>query len=392
MAEAQRLACQRVMTADGVLDDVVLELRDGRITAITPGEAPAGAESVTGWVVPGFVDTHVHGGGGADYATTDRNEALRARDFHRRHGTTTSFASLVTADLDTIVAQVETLVPLVSSGDLAGIHLEGPFLSAARCGAHDPSLLRAPEPASLDRLLEAGQGAISMITIAPELPGALDAIERLTAAGVTAAVGHTDGDESIVAAALDAGATVATHLFNAMRPIHHREPGPIPRLLSDERVTVELICDGFHLHRDVIALAIAAAGPDRVALVTDAMVATGMSDGSYRLGSLEVRVDDGMARLVGEDGQIGSIAGSTLTMADAFALVVRNGASIVDAATMAATTPARRHELAAAPYGEDAAEDAVGEIRVGARADLCVVDEQGFLQRVMQGGRWVDTT
>jgi N-acetylglucosamine-6-phosphate deacetylase len=392
MAEAQRLACQRVMTSDGVLDDVALELRDGRITAITQGEAPGGAETVTGWVVPGFVDTHVHGGGGADYATTDRDEALRARDFHRRHGTTTSFASLVTADLDTIVAQIETLVPLVSSGDLAGIHLEGPFLSAAKCGAHHPSLLRAPEPASLDRLLEAGQGAISMITIAPELPGALDAIERLTAAGVTAAVGHTDGDESIVAAALDAGATVATHLFNAMRPIHHREPGPIPRLLSDERVTVELICDGFHLHRDVIAMAIAAAGPDRVALVTDAMVAAGMSDGSYRLGDLEVRVGDGMARLVGQDGEIGSIAGSTLTMADAFAFVVRNGASIVDAATMAATTPARRHELAAAPYGEDAAEDAVGEIRVGARADLCVVDEQGFLQRVMQGGRWVDTT
>ncbi len=388
--EQQQLLCRRVVTPDGVLEDVLLTFTDGRIETVgAVGAAPDGVEIVSGWVVPGFVDTHVHGGGGADYATTDPEEALRARDFHRRHGTTTSFASLVTADLDTIVAQLATLVPLVYAGDFAGIHLEGPFLSAAKCGAHDPSLLRDPDPASLDRLLEAGQGAISMITIAPELPGALAAIERMTAAGVTAAIGHTDCDATMAGAALDAGATAVTHLFNAMRPIHHRKPGPIPRLLRDDRVMVELICDGHHLHRDVIAMAMAAAGPRRVAIVTDAMVAAGMSDGRFRLGRLDVLVADGLARLVNDDGSVGSIAGSTLTMADAFAWVVRNGVPVADAATMAATTPARRHELGAGPYGHNAADDTVGEIRSGARADLCVVDDQGVLQRVMQRGRWV---
>lgn len=390
MAEERQLACRRVVTADGLLEDVVLAVQDGRISAIVAGDGE-GAEKLPGWVVPGFVDTHVHGGGGADFATTDPEEAARARDFHRRHGTTTSFASLVTAELDTIVQQLQTLAPLVVSGELAGIHLEGPFLSAAKCGAHDRSLLRAPDPASIDRLLEAGQGMIAMVTIAPELPGALNAIERLTATGVTVAIGHTDGDETIVAAALDAGATVVTHLFNAMRPIHHREPGPIPRLLLDDRVMVELICDGFHLHRDVIRLAIAAAGPERVALITDAMVAAGMSDGRYRLGHQEVAVVNSTVRLVDAESQLGSIAGSTLTMAQAFAFVIGAGVSVVDAATMAATTPARRHELAAGPHGHSAARDAVGEIRVGARADLCVVDDHGILQRVMQSGRWVES-
>lgn len=391
------LRCQRVVTPDGVLEPAVLTVTGGYITAVTAGEPPlgdpadglagdrpseaerAGAERVPGWTVPGFVDTHVHGGGGADYASTDPDEVLRAREFHRRHGTTSTFASLVTAEVATLCAQIATLAPLVESGELAGIHLEGPFLSADRRGAHQSDLLRAPDADLVDRLLDAGRGTIAMITIAPELPGGLAAIERVAEAGVVAAVGHTDADEHVIARALDAGATVATHLFNAMRPVHHRTPGPVPRLLSDDRAVVELICDGFHLHRDVVALAVAAAGPDRVALVTDAMLAAGAPDGSYRLGRLEVAVTDGQARLVEADGSLGSIAGSTLTMARAFAYVVGTGQSVPDVARMAATTPARRHRL-----------DAVGEIRVGARADLCVVDDHGRLQRVMHRGRWVD--
>jgi N-acetylglucosamine-6-phosphate deacetylase len=166
----------------------------------------------------------VHGGGGADYASTDREEVLRARDFHRRHGTTTSFASLVTADVETLLAQIATLAPLVEAGELAGIHLEGPFLSPAKRGAHEPTLLRPPDPDVVDRLLQAGRGTIAMVTIAPELPGGLDAIERIVEAGVVAAIGHTDADEPVTARALDAGASVVTHLFNAMRPIHHRGP------------------------------------------------------------------------------------------------------------------------------------------------------------------------
>ncbi|GAA1427211.1 N-acetylglucosamine-6-phosphate deacetylase [Microlunatus lacustris] len=374
-----RLWCERVATPVGERRGVLLDVVDGRIAELQPAAGPPpDAERVTGWTVPGFVDTHVHGGGGHDYATLDVEEARAARAFHRAHGTTTALASLVTAELDSLVAQIETLVPLVRTGELAGLHLEGPFLSPAKKGAHTASLLVPPTPEAVDRLLEVADGTLAMVTIAPELPGALDAIARFVGGGVTVAVGHTDGDETDARRALDAGATVATHLFNAMRPIHHREPGPVPVLLGDERVMVELIGDGFHLHRDVVRMAVDAAGLDRVALVTDAMVATGMPDGGYTLGGLDVVVRHGEARLVETDGSPGSIAGSTLTMAAGFAFLVSLGMSIPGAAHLAASTPARRHGLSG-----------VGTVEVGAAADLCVVDDAGLLQRVLQNGSWV---
>lgn len=374
-----RLWCERLVTPVGERRGILLTLADGRISALEPVAAPpADAERVAGWTVPGFVDTHGHGGGGHDYATLDVDEARSARAFHRAHGTTTALASLVTADLDTLVAQIGTLAPLVRTGELAGLHLEGPFLSPAKKGAHTESLLVPPTPEAVDRLLEAGDGTLGMVTIAPELPGALAAIARFVAGGVAVAVGHTDGDETDARRALDAGATVATHLFNAMRPVHHREPGPVPVLLADERVVVELIGDGFHLHRDVVAMAVDAAGLDRVALITDAMVATGMPDGGYTLGGLDVVVRHGEARLVEPDGSPGSIAGSTLTMAAGFAFLVSLGLSIPGASHLAASTPARRHGL-----------DGRGTIEVGAAADLCVVDDAGRLQRVLQDGAWV---
>ncbi len=373
------LWCERAVTPTGERRGVLLSVAGGQITDLQSApSAPEGVEQVHGWVVPGFVDTHGHGGGGHDYATLEPAEASAARSFHRRHGTTTALASLVTADLDTLVAQIETLIPLVRRGELAGLHLEGPFLSPAKKGAHTEALLRPPTPEAVDRLLEAADGTLAMVTLAPELPGALEATARLAAAGVAVAVGHTDGDETDVRRALDAGATVATHLFNAMRPVHHREPGPVPVLLSDERVMVELIADGFHLHRDVVRMAVDAAGLDRAALITDAMVATGMPDGGYTLGGLDVTVRRGEARLVAEDGSPGSIAGSTLTMATGFAYLVGLGLSIPGAAWMAASTPARRHGL-----------DGVGVLEVGAAADLCVVDDAGTLLRVLQHGSWV---
>ncbi|WP_152361319.1 N-acetylglucosamine-6-phosphate deacetylase [Microlunatus speluncae] len=373
------LRCERVVTPEGVREDALLRIADGMITEVGPAGAGVG-EPIEGWVLPGYVDTHVHGGGGGDYPTTDPDEALLAREFHARHGTTTSLASLVSAEPDRLVAQIETLVPLVRRGVFAGIHLEGPFLSAAKCGAHDPALLRPPAPELLDRLLAAGDGQISMITIAPELDHGLAAIDRLTKGGIRVAFGHSDADERQADEAIDAGAEVATHLFNAMRSIHHREPGPVPRLLTRDSIMVELICDGIHLHPDVIMMAIAAAGPDRVALITDAMNAAGLADGSYRLGDLDVVVRQGAVHLVGADGAVGSIAGSTLTMADAVAYVVGLGVSIPEAARMAATTPARRHGL-----------DRVGELAAGRAADLCVVDDLGRLQRVLRAGAWMET-
>ena len=380
---ATRLRCRHLVTAaHGVLDDAVLVIAGGEIIGIESADSHPPtfqvAEEIDGWVVPGFVDTHGHGGGGATYATTDPGEARRARQFHREHGTTTAIASLVTAELDVLAAQIATLKPLVDAGEFAGIHLEGPFLSAERKGAHDQALLRDPDPATIRGLVEQSRGTVSMVTLAPELAGGLASIEALADAGVVAAIGHTDADDATAAAALDAGATVVTHLFNAMPPIHHREPGPIPRLLADDRCEIELIADGFHLHPQVIELAVAAAGVDRVALVTDAMAAAGMPDGDFVLGALQVAVRDGQARLVASDGTLGSIAGSTLTMAAAFERMVSWGYSIEQVAAMAATTPARWHGL-----------DTVGELAPGCRADLCVVDDHGQLLRVMQAGSWV---
>jgi N-acetylglucosamine-6-phosphate deacetylase len=386
----QWLLADHVVTGDGVLDRASVLVRDGRIAEVIHRESGSGigpldprsagpdSQRLDGWLVPGFVDTHNHGGGGADFATTDPDEIRQAVAFHLTHGTTTTLASLVTAAPETYDKQLAALAPLVAAGELAGVHLEGPFLSPEQPGAHDPALLARPSAGAVQRLIDAGAGSIRMVTVAPELPGGMAAIERLVEAGVVVAFGHSDADEAVVGDAIAAGARVATHLFNAMRPIHHREPGPVPRLLTDPRVTVELICDGFHLHPDVITMAVDTAGPERVALVTDAMLAAGAASGRYRLGSLAVEVTDGQARLIDADGGLGSIAGSTLTMGAAFELVVGLGIPIVDAARMAATTPAIRHGL-----GD------VGVIEAGRQADFCLVDDAGHLRRVMRAGRWV---
>ncbi len=371
---------EHLVTPEGVRHDALLEIRGSRIVSCEPYAASTGPdpERIGGWVVPGFVDTHVHGGGGADYATDDPAAALRARAFHAAYGTTTSFASLVTASIDTLCRQVSMLADLVDDGHFAGIHLEGPFLAAAQCGAHEPSLLRAPDPVSVGRLITAGRGTLSMITVAPELPGALAAISQLTDAGVHVAVGHTDAGRDTVAAAVDAGATTATHLFNAMRGLHHREPGPVPVLLNDDRVSVELIVDGFHLHPDVVRLAVAVAGRERTVLITDAMAAAGMPDGDFVLGGLRVEVHGGRARLVEADGSPGAIAGSTLTMAGAFERMTGIVGDVEAVAAMASSNAARHFGL-----------EEVGRIETGCRADLCVVDDHGALQRVMHGGRWL---
>ena len=370
------LANGRLVTPEGIVDGW-LETAGQTITAIGSGEPPRRADSdLAGqWVVPGFVDIHVHGGGGADFSAGRRGQARRVVGLHRRHGTTTMLASLVTADLDTMVASAAALADLVDAGEVAGIHLEGPFLAPARCGAHDPGLLRAPEPDLVDRLISGGQTQIRMVTLAPEQPAAIDAVHRLADAGVVVAIGHTDATYEQTRAAIDAGATVATHLFNAMGPLHHREPGPVPALLEDDRVSVELICDGVHLHPAVIRWAVRTAGASRIALVTDAMAAAGAGDGDYLLGRLTVRVRDGVARQPD-----GSIAGSTLTMDRAFRCVVDAGASVEEAVVMASTTPARALGLT----------DEIGSITVGRQADLVVLDQALRVAAVMAKGSWIE--
>lgn len=329
-------------------------------------------------MVPGFVDTHVHGGGGSDFSAATTDGTAAAVELHRRHGTTTLIASLVSAAPAELLHQVEVLAGLVRDGLLAGVHLEGPWLSVQRCGAHDPVLLRDPDPIEVDTLLHAGAGAIRMVTLAPERPGALAAIERIVAAGAVAAVGHTEATYEQTRAAISAGATVGTHLFNAMRPIHHREPGPVIALLEDPRVTVELIADGVHVDAALYRHVVRAAGPERLTLVTDAMAAAGVSDGRYQIGRMDVEVADGVARLAGT----ATIAGSTATMDRVFGFAVASSGLPRDEALLLAVrqsslNPARALGL---PFPELVAD---------ARADLVALDDELAVTDVLCGGAWV---
>ena len=325
-------------------------------------------------ILPGFVDVHCHGGGGASYTSADPEQIARAARTHLEHGTTTTNASLVSAFYDDLIVQIRALIPFVDDGTLHGIHLEGPWISHAYCGAHDPATLRHPDPADVSRVLEAGEGRITMVTIAPELPGALESIKRIVSAGAIAAVGHTAADSDIARAAVEAGATVATHLFNAMPPLLHRAAGPVGVLLTNPRVTVELISDGVHLGPEVVSLAMATA-TDRAALVTDAMAAAGVGDGDYLIGDLEVRVHDGVARLASDD----TLAGSTLFMDSAVRRVVRLAdVRLADASAAASAVPARTLGLTDR-----------GALAGGQRADLVVLDEEMKVERVMRAGHWV---
>jgi N-acetylglucosamine-6-phosphate deacetylase len=312
----------------------------GRVATVGAGsELPSADETVDGddgCLVPGFVDIHTHGGAGASF--DDGADAVAAaRAVHRAHGTTRSVLSLITAPMDELTARVAMVAELSAlDPTILGSHLEGPFLDPDHKGAHTESLLRAPDAASVDRLLEAGRGTIRQVTLAPERPGAFDAIRRFVDAGVAVAVGHTDADAETTRRAFDAGATLLTHAFNAMRGIHHRAPGPVVAGLRDDRVTLELIADGVHVDLDLIATMFAAAG-DRVALITDAMAAAGAADGRYDLGGLAVQVTDGVARL--EEG--GSIAGSTLTQDAALRNVVHAGVPLETAVHAVSTQPAR---------------------------------------------------
>jgi N-acetylglucosamine-6-phosphate deacetylase len=363
----------RVVTPDRVTPGRV-GVDDGRITAVEAGD-PRDRH----WIVPGFVDLHNHGGGGHSFTAGHTDAAGRAAAFHLRHGTTTLLASLVSGPYETTMAAIAGLAPLVDSGVLAGVHLEGPYLSPARRGAHDPAYLRHPPHAELSELVGACRGAVRMVTLAPELPGALDAIRLLADRGVVAAVGHTDASYAITREAVTAGARVATHLGNAMPPVHQREPGPVLALLETPDVVCEVIADWMHLHERVLAFIARVAGPDRVALVTDATAAAGMPDGAYDLDGRPVVVAGGVARLATPGGGPGALAGSTLTMDAALRAALAAGVSMVDAVRMAATTPARVLGL----------DREVGALSVGLQADLVVLDDELRVLRVMRAGQWV---
>ena len=323
-------------------------------------------------LVPGFIDLHCHGGGGA--SVDDGEEAIATTlAMHTAHGTTRSVLSLVTAPVELLAARLETIARVAASdARVLGAHLEGPFLDHEFRGAHDPALLRTADTAAVDVLLEASLGMLRQITIAPEHPGAREAIARFVDAGVAVAVGHTGADFATALAAFDAGATILTHAFNGMRGIHHRAPGPVVAAMHADRVTLEIINDGVHVHPDVVRLAFSGA-PGRVALVTDAMAAAGSADGHYVLGSLEVVVDRGVARLV--DG--GSIAGSTLTQDEALRrAVVESGIPFDEAIGALTVTPA-------AAIGRSAD---LGRLDPGFAADAVLLGEELGVEAVWVAG------
>ncbi len=368
----------RVVTPDEVVTGWV-RVEGDRIAEIGTGSAPTDTDDAIHaldgrHLAPGFVDMHVHGGGGTGFFSGIL-DARAAAAFHLQHGTTTMLASLVSSTLDVIESHIVELAELVADGTVAGVHLEGPCLSVKRRGAHPPELLRSPADIPFVDLACDYSDIVRMVTLAPELPGALDAIHKIADAGIVVAIGHTDATYEIAWQAVDAGVTVATHLFNGMRPIHHREPGPVIALLRRPEVTIELINDGVHVHSGIVGSVFEQVTSDRVAFVTDAISATGMADGEYNLGGIEVAVKGGVAELL--DGS--SLAGSTLTMDRAFRLAVETQElSLVDAAHSTATTAARAQGFAD-----------VGSIEAGLRADFVVLNDDMTIGAVMRAGQWV---
>lgn len=371
------LVAGTVIAPDTVYSPGWVEIRSGQIVACGGGNPPGEPDlSFPGsTLAPGFVDVHNHGGGG--YSFNDPDSAVAAAVIaatHRAHGTTTLMASLVTDTLDELERTVVALATLVEQGLLAGIHLEGPWLSPEHCGAHAETLLRAPDPESIARIMRAGRGTVRMVTIAPELDGGLAAVRQITSFGAVAAIGHTDADYATTLQAINAGATAGTHLFNAMRPLHHREPGPALALLENPAIFAELIADGVHLHPTVVRFI--TESPSRPVFVTDAMAAAGADEGNYKLGGLDVIVADGEARLAD-----GTLAGSVLTLSEAVRYAVHTAGIPLEVAVRAATqNPADMIGLSDR-----------GRLQAGNRADLIVLDDTLIVIATMQAGSWCET-
>ena len=384
------LYAERALTHAGELAPLWLRIRDEQIvetgTSLSGPGSPGRSPDIAlyeGVLSPGFVDLHCHGGGGASFeeGLSGARTVLAA---HSSHGTTTQLASLVSADLGQQLALAAELEPLIATGELAGVHLEGPWISPAQHGAHDRRALASPSPAAVDQLLtHTAARLIRSVTLAPELSGAQAAITALREAGVVVGLGHTAASYEQTREALAAGATVGTHVFNAMRAIGHRDPGPVPALLEDPRVFLELIADGVHLHPAMLRFAWnAAAGlpaqpgrSGRIVLVSDAMAAAAAQDGQYALGSLRVQVADGVARVIAT----GAIAGSTLTLSAAVRYCIQRAGIAPEQALTAAT---------AAPAALAGFTDR-GVLQAGHRADLVVLDSEWEVSAVMRAGAWL---
>jgi N-acetylglucosamine-6-phosphate deacetylase len=344
-------------------------------------------------ILPGLIDVHNHGGNGGDFPSGDEGSARVAVDFLHRAGTTTLLASMVTASPEDLLKGIGVYANLTDEGLLAGIHLEGPFLSHARCGAQNPAFLLEPDLELTAQLIEAGRGAITTMTYAPELPGAEELVDLLTNHGITPSLGHTNCDTVTAAESLEqaregmdsagfdgvSGRPTVTHLFNGMPPMHHRSPGPVAACLRTAgagNAAVELIADNTHLDPETVKTVFALVGAANILLVTDSMAAAGLADGQYMLGPSPVTVENGVATL----DATGSIAGGTATLLDVVRLTTAAGVDFTDALMSATVVPAAVLGLT----------DEVGSLRRGLRADVLIVDDKLALQRVMRAGQWLN--
>lgn len=386
---------------DGTLEGGALVLIDGRIAyagpedclppeIVPPGGAPVslrdcvryGAEGR--WLFPGFVDVHVHGGGGADTMDASLDALRTIARVHGAHGTTSLLATTTTEAHERLMAAARVVRQAMTlSGEpdwpgarIAGLHLEGPYVNPRRAGAQNPAFMRPPDLAELGELVAALEEGFRLITLAPELPGAGEAIAFLRRCGVTVSMGHTDASLEEAAHALELGVTHVTHTYNAMRPLHHRDPGVVgAALLSGPGVRCEVIADGIHVHPGAIKALWRLKGTAGLCLVTDAIAAAGMPEGRYALGRLDVIVQGRECRL-----QDGTLAGSVLTMDRAVGFMVREvGVPVHEAAAMAALNPARS-------VGLDARK---GSLRVGKDADVAVLDADFRTVATFVGGRAV---
>lgn len=384
----------RILTPEGWIENGRLVSKGGLISSISgPGgdEADRSEEyeqmdACGGMLLPGFIDLHVHGGGGYDVMLATAEQLQGMCRFHASNGTTSLLATTLTAAHDELIQALECAGQFIHSvrtpegANLLGIHLEGPFLNPVRCGAQNPADLREPSIEEFEAFRAASQGTIRLMTIAPELNRAEEVIRHAVQSGVVVSLGHTDADFAVMQSAVEWGASQVTHLFNGMKPLHHREPGAAGGAMILDPLAVEIICDGIHVHPDLIRSMFRLKPEGKVLLITDSMCAAGCPDGEYFLGKLPARMKQGKVYLQQEDGTEGSLAGSSLTMIEALANAVKfTGMDIADIIPALTIHPAKQ-------IGVDVFK---GTIEPGKDADLVLVDEIFKVQRTYVQGAQV---
>jgi len=382
------ITAKHLYTPTEEITDPLLVLEDGHISEISSRAShtfPVGAQIIDfgdAALAPGFLDIHIHGGAGLDLMRASAAELPRLGQFLTSHGVTGYFATTVAAPLDATCTALKRLADAIErksqtneSAPAArplGIHLEGPFLSHKRRGVHPPEYLLEPTVPIFERLWQAARGHVRMMTIAPEIPGAMEVIQEAARRSVCVSIGHSDAELSVAQDAVRAGARHATHTFNAMRPLDHRNPGIIGEVLSDDTMTADIIADGIHVSPEVVKLFLQSKGPERAVLITDAISATGMPDGTYQLGPIQVEVREGKCTAGG------SLAGSVLTMDRAVRNVTRfSNWTLRDAVRAASLNPA--HAVGLGDQG--------GKLAPGAEATFVVLSPAGDVLKTVVAGR-----